>query len=64
MKDVLSRTDNTFLITEVISSTHNASGTAGELVCGLAPGSTCKPLTARDVQYVISKYHRSEIAGG
>lgn len=43
MKDVLDRTDNTFLITEAISSNHNATGPAGELVCGLAVGSTCSP---------------------
>lgn len=48
MKDVLDRTDNTFLITEAISSNHNASGPAGELVCGLAVGSTCKPSLHRN----------------
>lgn len=36
MKDALDTTDNTFLINEVTSSTENTSGTAGELVCGLA----------------------------
>lgn len=49
MKDVLDRTDNTFLITEVISSTQNASGPAGELVCGLAAGVNLQTLSAKKI---------------
>lgn len=49
MKDVLDRTDNTFFITEVISSTQNASGPAGELVCGLAAGVNLQTLSAKKI---------------
>lgn len=58
MKDVLNTTDNTFLIPEVISLTHNAFGPAGELVCRLAVGSTCDSLLRKiDLwQYWIWKY--------
>lgn len=61
MKDVLDRTDNTFLITEVISSTHNAFGPAAELVCGLAVGSACKTLAARELN-LVGEFHTSVIA--
>lgn len=43
MKDVLDRTDNTFPIAEVISSTYNEFGPAAELVCGSAAGSAGEP---------------------